>query len=335
MYKDKTILITGGSGSWGTELTRQLLDQQPGKVIIFSRGEISQVSMQRKFNDRRIEFVIGDVRDINAVEQIFQTNQIDYVFHLAALKHVPICENQPQEAIKTNIGGTTNLIQVVLKYPVKKFIFVSTDKAVDPINVYGMTKGICERLIIQANCCTKNTEFLCVRAGNVLGTNGSLVQHIINQIKINNEVTITDEKMTRYFLTQQKAIELLFFATEEGIGGEIYVMNMPSFYIKDLFKLLITHYGNAQTGLKVVGSREGEKLHEVLISKSEVLRTKLVNDNYHVIYPQLEVGRTYSHIWDHFKDVSRIFLNGSFTSQDNIKGKDTLFNLLQEGGFLS
>ena len=208
MFTDKTILITGGTGSWGRELTKQLLEfYQPSKVIIFSRGEISQVDMLRKFNDKRLEFVIGDVRDKDAVDAVMRRG-VDYVYHLAALKHVPICENQPQEAVQTNITGTKNLINSSILYGVKKFIDVSTDKAVSPINLYGYTKGVGERLSIQANCLTKDTEFICIRGGNVLGTNGSVVPYIIDQIKT-GEVFITDSRMTRFFLTLSQAINLL------------------------------------------------------------------------------------------------------------------------------
>ena len=338
MFKNKIVLVTGGSGSWGNELTKQLLEEKPlyyvpKKIIIFSRGEISQVAMQRKFKDNRIEFVIGDVRDKEAVDRVFRQG-VDYVFHLAALKHVPICENQPEEAIKTNIEGTINVIQAAIKYKVKKLIDVSTDKAVDPVNVYGMTKGVGERLVIQANCQTRDTDFICIRGGNVLGTNGSLVPHLINQIQTVNKITITDIDMTRFFLTLQKAIGLLFFATEEGQGGEIYVMNMPSFHIMDLAKILIEFYGNKLTKIDIIGKREGEKLHEVLISKHEVFRTKYVNANYHVIYPQLNTGRNNFHIWDHIEFASLVSLQSSFTSQDNLKDKEYLRELLKKGGFL-
>jgi len=340
IFQDKTILITGGSGSWGNELTSQLLDFLPRKIIIFSRGEIAQVAMQRKFNysswhfnHPKLDFVIGDIRDAQAVDQVCGRG-VDYVFHLAALKHVPICENQPAEAYKTNVTGVENLINSAIKYQIKKVLYVSTDKAVDPINAYGMTKGIGERLILQANIRTKTTEFLCIRAGNVLGTNGSLVPHIINQIKTKNEVSLTDEGMTRFFLTLKTAIGLLFFAMEEGLGGEIYIMNMPSFYIKDLVEILVEWYGNKFTKINLVGKREGEKLHEVLISPYEVPRTNHINDNYYVIYPSIFVNRTNFHMWDHLDFASGVSLKSSFTSKDNLKSKEELMKLLKEGGFL-
>jgi UDP-N-acetylglucosamine 4,6-dehydratase len=351
MFKDKTVMITGGSGSWGNELTRQLLEEKafwigpdetrpeitaPAKIIIFSRGEIAQVAMQRKFNDKRIEFVIGDVRDKEALRRVFQ-KPIDYVFHLAALKHVPICENEPIEAVHTNIEGISNVITAVIQSGnVKKFLLVSTDKAVDPVNVYGMTKGIAEKLVLKANCQTDNTEFLCVRAGNVIGTNGSLVPFLIDQIKTRNEITITDRRMTRYFMPIQEAISLLFFAAEEGRGGEIYVMNMPSFYITDLAELLIEEYGNSKTVMKEIGAREGEKLHETLISQHEVRRTYRINNNYHVIYPAVFVNRTIFHMWDHFDLISSTYVDPTtvFSSENSLQSKEYLKQLLQLGGFI-
>ncbi|MCK4528464.1 polysaccharide biosynthesis protein, partial [candidate division WOR-3 bacterium] len=237
MFKNKSIVITGGTGSWGNELTKQLLEKDPKKIIIFSRGELAQVNMQRKFNDVRIEYIIGDVRDFYAVDRLFFNKQVDYVFHLSALKHVPVCENQPQEAIKTNIDGTTNIINAAIKNDIKRVIDVSSDKAVSPTNLYGMTKAVGEKLIIQANTLTAKTDFICVRGGNVLGSNGSVVPLFIDQIKRFNEITVTDGSMTRFFLTLSEAIKLLFQAVENSVGGETYIMNMPAFFISDLAKV--------------------------------------------------------------------------------------------------
>ncbi len=318
-----TILITGGSGSWGRELTRQLLEKDVEKIRIFSRGEISQVAMERAFNNPRLEFIIGDVRDESAVDRV--TKDVDYIFHLAALKHVPICENHPQEAIQTNIIGTGNLINAAIKNRVKKFIDVSTDKAVNPINLYGFTKGVGERLSIQANSLTDETDFICIRGGNVLGTNGSVVPYIIDQIKT-GEVKVTDKRMTRFFLTLPQAIKLLFQATELGAGGETFVMNMPSFYILDLAELLIEHYGNSK--ITEIGAREGEKIHEILVSENEVSRTGFVNDDYYCIYPQIKTGRIYEYYEGRLPDHG-------LTSSDNLKDKEYLKGLLKLGGWLT
>ena len=285
MFTDKLILITGSTGSWGQELTKQLLEMNPKKIIIFSRGELAQVNMERKFNDSRIEFVIGDVRDYAAVERVFDRG-VDYVYMLAALKHVPVCENQPQEAIKTNIDGTINVINAAIKYKVKKVIDVSTDKAVSPCNTYGFTKALGERLTIQANNLTKDTDFVCIRGGNVLGSNGSVVPLFIDQIKKFNKITLTYGGMTRFFLTLSEAISLLFQATEFSAGGETYVINMPAFRMSDVAKALIKHYGNKDTKIEEIGIREGEKIHEVLVSEHESSRTYIFNEDYYVIMPE-------------------------------------------------
>lgn len=329
MFENKIILIDGGSGSWGNELTTQLLEKNPKKIIIFSRGELAQVNMQRKYNNGRIEYIIGDVRDADAVDRLFNRKNIDYVFHLAALKHVPVCENQPQEAIKTNIVGTINLINSAMKYGIKKFIDVSTDKAVSPTNLYGMTKSVGEKLTIQANNLTSDTDFVCIRGGNVLGSNGSVVPYFINQIKAQNKVTITDSKMTRFFLTLSEAIFLLFEAAENSVGGETFVMNMPSFYISDLAKVLIGFYGNSETKIEEIGIREGEKVHEVLISEHESPTSYRFDENYYVILPSIKINKDYSHLNNHERVQFK-----TFSSADNIKDENYLYKLLLNGGFL-
>lgn len=330
MFKDKVVAITGGTGSWAQELTKQLLDKGPKKIILFSRGELAQVMTRIKFkNNPLLHFVIGDVRDAEAVDNLFSQNKIDYVFHLAALKHVPVCENQPQEAIKTNITGTTNLVNAAIKYKVKRFIDVSTDKAVSPTNLYGYTKSVGEKVVIQANNLTTDTIFTCIRGGNVLGSNGSVVPIFIDQIKKNNEITVTVGHMTRYFLTLPEAIGLLFNASEAGVGGETFVMNMPSFYISELADVLIDHYGNYNTGTIEIGIREGEKLDELLISEHEAPRSYVFNDDYFVIKPDLELNRDFTYL-DKLAPVTFT----KFSSADNLKGKLFLKTLLDNGGFL-
>jgi FlaA1/EpsC-like NDP-sugar epimerase len=274
-FENSIILISGGSGSWGRELTKQLLGYSPKKIIIFSRGEISQVDMCRKFDNPWLEFVIGDIRDKNALEKVFQ-KRIDYVFQLAALKHVPICESQPDEAILTNIIGMQNIIDLSVKYKVKRFIDVSTDKAVEPINVYGLTKAIGERLTLQANELTNDTDFICIRGGNVIGTNGSLIPYVIKQIKKENRVRVTNASMTRFFLTIEQAIKLLISATENANRGTISIIDMPSFYISDVIDVLIKHYGNKDTEIEIIGSRRGEKMHEVLVSENDLINYNII-----------------------------------------------------------
>lgn len=325
MLKDKTILITGGTGSWGHELTKQLLKKNPKKIIIFSRNELAQVNMERLFKNKKIEFVIGDVRDSEAVNNVVSKN-VDYIFHLAALKHVPICENHPQESIKTNIIGTTNLVNASIKYKIKKFIDVSTDKAVSPNNLYGLTKAVGEKIVIQANNLTDDTDFVCVRGGNVLGSNGSVVPFFIDQIKKFNKVSITSNKMTRFFLSLPEAISLLFQALEFSYGGEIFVMNMPSFYIIDIAEFLIQRYGDENTIIENVGIREGEKLDEVLISEHESSRSYIFNENYFIITPELKIHRNLH------KDLEKVNFN-TFSSSNFIKYHKEIEILLKKGGY--
>ena len=328
MFKDKIIVITGGTGSWCNELIKQLLDKSPKMIIILSRGELAQVMTARKFSDNRLKFVIGDVRDADAIDRLFSIG-IDYVFHLAALKHVPVCEDQPQEAIKTNIDGTINIINSSIKYKVKKVIDVSTDKAVSPTNLYGFTKAVGEKLIIQANTLSEDTEFICIRGGNVLGSNGSVVPLFIEQIKQYNKITVTDSSMTRFFLTLPEAITLLFNAAEHSIGGETFVMNMPSFFLGDLAKVLIDNYGDSDTLIKTIGLRPGEKLHEELISKHEAHRSYVFNKDYYVILPELNINKDYSK----FENIPKTQFD-SFSSFDNVKDKNYLIELLHHGRFL-
>ena len=282
IFNNSRILITGGTGSWGQTLTRMLLEKyNPKEIIVFSRGELQQVLMQRKFQNPKIKYVIGDVRDYEAIK--FATVGVDYIFHMAALKHVPICEEHPQEAIKTNITGTTNIVNASILNGVKKVIDVSTDKAVEPVNLYGMTKSVGEKVIIQANDLSTATKFVCIRGGNVMGSNGSVIPYFIDQIKSGGPITITDIRMTRFFLTLEEAIELLFKAAEDSIGGETFVMNMPACYITEIAEILMEQHGPVE--IKEIGGRPGEKLDEMLISKHESPMAYYYDENYFVILP--------------------------------------------------
>jgi FlaA1/EpsC-like NDP-sugar epimerase len=329
MFENKNVLITGGTGSWGQELTTQLLERNPNKIKIFSRGEFAQVTMKRKFDNDKLQFIIGDVRDGEALRHA--TEDVDYIFHLAALKHVPICEEQPYEAIKTNIRGTKNLIKAAIKNKVTKVIDVSTDKAVDPINMYGMTKSIGERLIIHANKISDYTKFMCIRGGNVLGTNGSVVELFINLIKKSNKVTITDKRMTRFFITLKEAINLLFQAADKSIGGETYVMQMPSFKIMDLAEILINYYGNNDTEIVEIGSRPGEKIDEVLISKYEIENTYKFDSIYYLILPILYIDG----LEEYYKECNLEKVSfDEYSSRTQLMNRNLLEELLQKGGFL-
>ncbi len=282
MFNNSRIFISGASGSWGKTLIGKLLDRYtPKEIICFSRGELNQVMLKRLFPQANVKYVIGDVRDYNQVEQY--TKDVDYIFHLAALKHVPVCEDYPEEAIKTNINGTINIINAAIKNKVKKVIDVSTDKAANPLNLYGLTKAVGEKLIINA-ANKSDTKFVCIRGGNVMGSNGSVIPLFINQIKNGGPITITDMEMTRYFLTLEEAIDLLFIASEASSSGETYVMKMPACKIIDLAEVLMETYGEAF--VQNIGIREGEKIHEVLVTKEESKRSFIYNNDYYLISPK-------------------------------------------------
>jgi FlaA1/EpsC-like NDP-sugar epimerase len=329
MFENKSILITGGTGSWGNELTTQLLKMNIAQIIIYSRSELNQVNMQRRFNNSKLKFVIGDIRDYNALKRA--TENVDYIFHLAALKHVPICEQQPYEAIKTNIVGVENLIKVAIENDVKKVIDVSTDKAVDPINVYGMTKSIGEKLIIHANTMTEYTKFVCIRAGNVLGTNGSVVPYFIDQVKRFNEITITDPEMTRYFLTLKQAIGLLFKAIINSIGGETFVMKMPGYKITDIAAVIKDELEDENCKVRIIGKRPGEKLNEVLISRYEAENSYIYDNNYFVILPQIDING----LKESYKKYALQPLNKKeYSSNDYVLGYEEAKKMLIKGGFI-
>lgn len=300
MYRESVILVTGGTGSWGHELVSQLLDlHAPKEIRIYSRGEHKQVEMRAHFdNDPRLRFIVGDVRDRNILA--LAMSGVDYVFHLAALKHVPICEENTWEAVLTNIYGTQNVIECAIENRVSKVVDISTDKAVDPFNHYGVTKACAEKMIVNASfnyfC---DTKFVCIRGGNVLGTNGSVIPLFKSQIMKSNEITITDPKMTRYLMSKRDAIALVFEAVEKSLGGEIFVMRMPATSVEIMAESMIDLFGDGETSMRIVGTRPGEKIDEVLVSKNEAPFTKVLNSKYYVILPQKRDGELVSFYRDY------------------------------------
>jgi UDP-N-acetylglucosamine 4,6-dehydratase len=327
MFKDRRILVTGGTGSWGYELIKQLLPLGPAEVIIFSRNESNQVAMNRAFEDSRLSFCIGDVRDREALSKACAG--VDIVFHLAALKHVPVCEDQPFEALKTNVIGTQNVIEAAIENNVERVINISTDKAANPSNFYGMTKAIGEKLIVYANLLRSNTKFVCVRGGNVLGTNGSVVHLFMNQIQHKNQVNLTDRGMTRFFMTLGDAIRLLFKATVQSIGGEIFVMTMPTCRISDLAEVLMEAMGK-QVKIVETGVRPGEKIHEILLTEYESLSTIVYDEQYLVILPTLDIPG----VRHHYATYPSIQFD-TFSSSESLMSKAEIKAILVRGGFLS
>ncbi|UTE75473.1 polysaccharide biosynthesis protein [Rossellomorea sp. KS-H15a] len=329
MFIDKTILVTGGTGSWGYELVAQLIEKNPKEIRVFSRNETNQVLMKQRFeNNPKLTFKIGDVRDKEAVLE--GCKGVDYVFHLAALKHVPVCEFQPLEALKTNVVGTQNIIEAAIENNVEKVINISTDKAANPSNFYGFTKAMGEKLIINANVLTDKTKFVCVRGGNVLGTNGSVIHVFKHGIMNKGKIGITDQKMTRFFLTIKDAIKLLFKATYESHGGEIFVMKMPTCKIKDLAQVLIDVYSpNKEVIVEESGIRPGEKLHELLLTEFESHNTIVYDNEYFVILPTIPIDG----LNEFYKGYPKVDLD-TYSSSDNIIDYDEIKSMLKDGGFL-
>lgn len=286
MLNNKTILITGGTGSFGKKFTEMILEQyNPKKIIIYSRDEYKQSLLKQQFKDNldKLRFFIGDVRDKDRLYRAF--DGVDYVIHAAAMKQVPACEYNPFEAIKTNIHGAQNIIDVAIDKSVDKVVALSTDKAVNPINLYGGTKLVSDKLFISANAYTgdKNTVFSVVRYGNVAGSRGSVIPFFKELIENGeSEIPITDFRMTRFWITLEQGVELVFKALNEAKGGETYISKIPSFKITDLAKAM-----NKDTTLKEVGIREGEKLHEVMITRDDSRHT-YEYDNHYIIYPHFD-----------------------------------------------
>ncbi|MEN2775827.1 SDR family NAD(P)-dependent oxidoreductase [Acetivibrio clariflavus] len=284
MYDDKIVLVTGGTGSFGNYIVHRLLKKSVREIRILSRDEKKQYDMRIHYkNNPKLRFFIGDIRDYSRVDEVME--DVDIVYQAAALKHVSECEKSPFEAVKTNVIGVQNIISASIKHKVKKVICVSTDKAVKPVNVMGMTKALQERLMLSANLAPENkgTIFAVVRYGNVLLSRGSVVPYFRKLLKEGETITITDEKMTRFLLTLEDAVDLVMFATENATGGEIFVKKAPSAYIVDLAKVLCIE-ANKPFEYKVIGKLPGEKLDEILITDEELQRCEDKGD-YFIIHP--------------------------------------------------
>jgi UDP-N-acetylglucosamine 4,6-dehydratase/5-epimerase len=279
-WKDKVVLVTGGTGSFGKKFIEIMLNEvHPAKIIVFSRDELKQHEMRASGIDNpQLRYFIGDVRDLDRLKRAM--HGVDIVIHAAALKQVPACEYNPMEAIKTNILGSGNVIDAALDSGVKKVIALSTDKAVNPVNLYGATKLAAEKLFIQSNsyAAGTTTRFSCVRYGNVVGSRGSVIPIFIKQ-RQNGKLTITDERMTRFWLTLEQGVRFVIRCTETMLGGEVFVPKIPSTKILDLALVIAP-----DADLEIVGIRPGEKLHEVLINEDEA-RSTLERDDMYVVTP--------------------------------------------------
>jgi UDP-N-acetylglucosamine 4,6-dehydratase len=283
--KNKRILVTGGTGSFGHQIVSELANFRPKRILVFSRDEKKQHDMAHDFEEysRLLEFVVGDVRDYARVHEAMKN--IDLVYHAAALKQVPNCEDHPFEAVKTNVIGAENVRRAAIENKVAVGVTISTDKAVKPVNVMGMTKAIQERIMLNPNSQKWGTRFICVRYGNVLGSRGSVVPYFKQRIEENKFLPVTHPRMTRFILTLEEAVDLVFEATVQGEDGELFVRKMPACCIIDLARAM----AKAMTGrddypIEEVGIRQGEKIDEILVSEEEMLRA-IEGETYFVIRP--------------------------------------------------
>jgi len=279
-FKNKTLFITGGTGSFGNAVLKKYLDTDVKEIRIFSRDEKKQFDMRQKFSDSKIKYYIGNIRDFNSVSSAVEG--ADYVFHAAALKQVPSCEFYPLEAVKTNIFGAENIINAAIQEKVKRVIFLSTDKAVYPINAMGMTKALMERIVVAKSRNIKNkTVLCCTRYGNVMATRGSVIPFFIEQIKMNKPITVTNPEMTRFMMHLDESIDLVMYAFSHGKQGDIFVRKSPACVIFDLAEVLIELF-NSKSKIKVIGTRHGEKKHEILINREEMTRAEDLGDYYKI-----------------------------------------------------
>lgn len=271
MFKDKILLITGGTGSFGNAVLKHFLNTDIREIRIFSRDEKKQDDMRRKLLSDKVKYFLGDVRDSKSIESAMI--DVDYVFHAAALKQVPSCEFFPLEAVKTNILGAANVMDIGIKYGVEKIVVLSTDKAVYPINSMGMSKALMEKVMVAKARNSKATILCGTRYGNVMASRGSVIPLFVDQIKNNKDITVTDPNMTRFMMTLQDAVDLVLFAFENARPGDIFVQKSPAATIDVLAQALCELY-ESKNKIKIIGTRHGEKLYESLVNKEDMMKAE-------------------------------------------------------------
>jgi len=282
VFKNKIILVTGGTGSFGNCVLPRFLDNVVSEIRIFSRDEKKQEDLRKKYNNKKLKFYIGDVRDYRSV--LNSVRGCHFIFHAAALKQVPSCEFHPMEAVKTNILGTENVLEAAIDCAVNRVIVLSTDKAVYPINAMGISKAMMEKVAIQKSRLTNKTIINITRYGNVMASRGSVIPLFIKQIMDKKPITITDNKMTRFMMSLEEAVDLVLYAFKQGKTGEIFVQKSPATDIKTLANVLKNLLNVPNHPINIIGTRHGEKLFEVLLSREEKVRAKELK-NYYCITP--------------------------------------------------
>jgi UDP-glucose 4-epimerase len=282
MFKDKILLITGGTGSFGNAVLRGFLNTDIKEIRIFSRDEKKQDDMRKKYTNDKLKFYLGDVRDVNSVNDAVRG--VDFIFHAAALKQVPSCEFYPMQAVQTNVIGTENVLNAAINAKVKKVIVLSTDKAVYPINAMGISKAMMERVAVakSRNLDDSETMISCTRYGNVMASRGSVIPLFIDQIKNDKTITITDPAMTRFMMSLDQAVSLVLFAFKNGKNGDIFVQKAPGATIELLTNTLKNMLNKPNHEVKVIGTRHGEKLYETLLTKEEMVKAVDMGDYYRI-----------------------------------------------------
>lgn len=320
--KNKTLLITGGTGSFGTAVLRKFINTDHFKEIrIFSRDEKKQDDMRNQFKNDKLKFYIGDVRDYRSVESAMRG--VDYVFHAAALKQVPSCEFFPMQAVKTNVEGTQNVIDAAASNAVKKVICLSTDKAAYPINAMGISKAMMEKVAVAASRNLENTVVCLTRYGNVMASRGSVIPLFVNQIKNGESITITDPNMTRFLMSLEEAVDLVLFAFENGNPGDLFVNKAPAGTIGDLAQALKEMF-KADNPVKVIGTRHGEKLYETLCTREEMIKAEDMGDFYRIPADNRDLNYA-QYFSEGIKDTSKVEdYHSHNTQQQDVEGMKKL-----------
>jgi UDP-N-acetylglucosamine 4,6-dehydratase/5-epimerase len=321
MFKNKTLLITGGTGSFGNAVLNRFLQSDIKEIKIFSRDEKKQDDMRRSYKSKKIKFFVGDVRDPLSIDGAMKNT--DYVFHAAALKQVPSCEFFPIEAVKTNIIGTENVLNSAINNKVEKIICLSTDKAVYPINAMGISKAMMEKVFVAKSRNSGKTKIIGTRYGNVMGSRGSVIPLFIDQIKAGKPITITDPTMTRFMMTMNDAVELVLYAFKNGDQGDLFVQKSPAATVSVLAKALAELY-NSKSPVKEIGIRHGEKMYETLVTKEEMIKAE-DQEKYFKITPD---GRDLNYDQYFSKGTVKSSINEYNSNNTKLLSIDEMKNLL-------
>ncbi|WP_033829811.1 polysaccharide biosynthesis protein [Prochlorococcus marinus] len=309
-FKDKTLLITGGTGSFGKIVLSKFINSEIGEIRVLSRDEKKQSDLRLKYNNEKVKFIIGDVRDLDSVEEAVK--DVNYIFHAAALKQVPSCEFYPMEAIKTNIIGTSNILNIANKFNVEKTICLSTDKAVYPINVMGLTKSLMEKLMVSQSRMIENKKgiFCATRYGNIMGSRGSVIPLFFDQALNGKPLTLTDPKMTRFMMSLEDSINLVLHAFKYGKNGDIFVQKSPAATIETIANSVLEILEMPRHPINIIGARHSEKLYEVLIGREEMTKTEDIGDFYRISCDSRDLN------------YSKFFEKGNIINTQNLHSDD-------------